>query len=314
MRVSTKRAEVELSYPAQTIVKQLHNQRGGQLGPLSGERDVTGNWSLKPVNDPNRLAAMRCACQIALGMTDQNHPDDFDRLKVFLRKNYKNYNGNPIEVIPSGWIDRGTKWEAPKHWPYVANCGHEYVWVKPDRLRDFTNFALIYLDIATITAGPRRDLPDAVKKPQTRNAVRSLALTKELDDAKQQYIGAEKRVQEKRNALNSLLLNRKERDAANRLGQARDDELLESPRNLDLTSREQESLTDLRRAIKDRNTALDGVDKKISELMKEQEGRVLEAEAADAAVKAVQCQELNEMPGRTDDVQTINPGLFFIPR
>ena len=112
-----------LTYPAQTIVKQLHQQRGGQLGPLSGERDITGNWSLKPLNDPNRLAAMRCACQIALGMADQIHPVDIERLKVFLKIKYKAYNGNPMEVIPSGWTCRGTKWEVPKHWPYVANCG-----------------------------------------------------------------------------------------------------------------------------------------------------------------------------------------------
>jgi len=56
-----------LVFPAQTLVKQLHNQRGGQLGPLAGERDVNLNWVIKPVNDESRLRAMRCLYLWVLG-------------------------------------------------------------------------------------------------------------------------------------------------------------------------------------------------------------------------------------------------------
>ena len=62
-----------LMFPAQSLVKQLHNQRGGQLGPLTGERDVTVNWTMKPVSDEGRLRAMRCLYLWVLG---ELNPDD----------------------------------------------------------------------------------------------------------------------------------------------------------------------------------------------------------------------------------------------
>jgi hypothetical protein len=299
-----------LTFPAQTIVKQLHNQRGGQLGPLSGERDITGNWSLKPVNDPYRLAAMRCACQIALGMTDQIKPDEFDRLRVYLRKNYKNYNGNPMNVIPSGFTDHGTKWEVPKHWPYVANCGHEYVWVKPDRLRDFTSFALIYLDIATLTAGPKRDLPDAVKKPQTGRERDADQMLRDYEFASKELLKVDKVIADAKDKQIEMLTIEK-----NLCEEKVDD--LKAPlkkRLSEIRPQLAQAETDRANAERIRPGLLEDVRRKFVDMMQEQRKQVLEAEAFDAAIQAAQCQEQNEMPSRTDDVQTINPGLFFIPR
>ncbi len=264
-----------ISFPAQQLVKQLHNARGGEVGPLSVERDITGNWSLKPTNDPNRLAAMRCACQIALGLPDQIHPVDYDRLKTLLAKNYKNSNGNPMEMIPTGWLERGTKWQVPKHWAYVAHCDHTYVWVNPDRLRDFTNFVLIYLDIATLSAAPHRDLPDVPK-----------AKSPDLEKGG----GVESQI------ITNLL------------------NLPGLPNLWQTYAAESTEHKQLSPASKSLATMVSLIGQQ-SRDARENEARARAAEAYAEALRAALTRSYSyDMPARTDDAPTYNPGLFFIPR
>lgn len=116
------------------------------------ERAIAGNWTISPTNDPNRLAAIRAACLIALGREEEIVPLDQRRLDTFLALNYPNYaeGSDPHTVIPSGWLCVGGKRDRPRHRQYVSRRDDVYVWVKDGRLQDLANFSLIILDIATL--------------------------------------------------------------------------------------------------------------------------------------------------------------------
>jgi hypothetical protein len=104
-------------------------------------RSVTGNWTLNPMSNPDRLRAMRAAYHIALGADDID-PLDAKKLDAIL-KDQKDL------VIPRGWICAGTRHQVPRGACIVSHCGKTYVWVVPGHSRDFADFSLLMLNIAT---------------------------------------------------------------------------------------------------------------------------------------------------------------------
>jgi hypothetical protein len=107
----------------------------------SGTRAITGNWTLNPMTNPDRLRAMRAAYHIALG-ADVIDSTDAKKLEA-IQKDQMDLQ------ISRGWIRVGTKHDVPHGACIVSHCGKTYVWVVPGHSKDFADFALLMLNIAT---------------------------------------------------------------------------------------------------------------------------------------------------------------------
>jgi hypothetical protein len=130
-------------------------------------RSVTGNWTLNPMTNPDRLRAMRAAYQIALGapITD---PVDEKKLEA-IQKDQKDIQ------IPVGWACAGRKRDVPHGACIVSHCGKTYVWVAPGRSKDFADFALLMLDIATwIPPEPKAPSPIGPREALPRREIEEL--------------------------------------------------------------------------------------------------------------------------------------------
>jgi hypothetical protein len=107
----------------------------------TASRSVTGNWTLNPMTNPDRLRAMRAAYQLALGAAILD-PVDEKKLEA-IQKDQKDIQ------IPAGWVCVGRKRDVPRDACIVSHCGKTYVWVVPGHSKDFADFALFMLNIAT---------------------------------------------------------------------------------------------------------------------------------------------------------------------
>jgi hypothetical protein len=132
------------------LTLQHHVFPSGTL-EASASRTVTGNWTLNPMINPDRLRAMRAAYHIALG-AEHIDPVDEKKLEAIL-KDQKDLQ------IPRGWICVGKKRDVPHGACIVSHCGKTYVWVVPGRSKDFADFALFMLNIATWVPPPTKAQP-----------------------------------------------------------------------------------------------------------------------------------------------------------
>jgi hypothetical protein len=107
----------------------------------TASRSVTGNWTLNPMSNPDRLRAMRAAYHIALGA---EFIDSLDKARLdAILEDQKGL------VVPSGWLGVGTKHDVPHEVRMHSHCGKTYVWVTPEHAKDFADFSLLMLNIAT---------------------------------------------------------------------------------------------------------------------------------------------------------------------
>lgn len=123
---------------------------GGDMGSSStsqmlggtAQRTKSGNWSLDPLHEPERITAMRCVYQKVLGSEPKcGECDEYVRLFKLEAD---------LAKMPTGWFCVGTKRDVPKHACYVANYHDTYVWVLPEGVEGLTRLSLIILDIATV--------------------------------------------------------------------------------------------------------------------------------------------------------------------
>lgn len=110
---------------------------------LSASRTVTGNWSLQPLNNPDRLAAMRAAYMLVL-RPDAVDPRDMVKLQAAV-------GADPRYMIPGGWLRVGSKHDVPREARLVAQDAGTFVWVMPQDLKSFSDFVLVILNIASVT-------------------------------------------------------------------------------------------------------------------------------------------------------------------
>jgi hypothetical protein len=115
----------------------------------NASRTISGNWSLNPSVSPDRIRAMRAAYQIALDVGPID-PIDLAKLDSVI-------GSQPGLHVPQGWMCVGGKHDVPKGCPTVAHSGETYVWVDPGRTRDYADFSLLILNIATATASVTPD-------------------------------------------------------------------------------------------------------------------------------------------------------------
>jgi hypothetical protein len=102
-------------------------------------RQVDGNWSLKPMVNPDRILAMRGACRIALGI-------GITQAEAELLAYYLGEDG--LNSIPRGFVCHGRFRDVPwKYASYIAHCHGTYVWVMPQHAEAFSQFILIILKL-----------------------------------------------------------------------------------------------------------------------------------------------------------------------
>jgi hypothetical protein len=112
--------------------------------PLNASRTIAENWTLAPLNNPDRLMAMRAAYLSVLNPSLVD-PDELAKLNAVLAGD-RSYTPRP------GWIGIGGRWDVPKDACKVGHCGHVYVWVPRSRSTDFTRFVLLILNVASVTS------------------------------------------------------------------------------------------------------------------------------------------------------------------
>jgi hypothetical protein len=132
----------------------------GQTINPSWTRAVTGNWTLDPINTPEKLEAMRCCCRWVV------YGQEFavrDCGTILLRPeqactvlNPPEYQGRHFGVyerlckMPQHWLAMGRRHDVPPCARYKARCGDTWVWVTPENLKGLADFSLILQDIARV--------------------------------------------------------------------------------------------------------------------------------------------------------------------
>jgi hypothetical protein len=109
---------------------------------VSASRSIALNWGLAPLNNPDRLKAMKAAY---LSVLDPSLVDPAEQTKL-----NDVIKADPSYAINPGWMEVGGKWDVPKHAWRVGRCGKTYVWVMPDRAEDFSRFVLLTLNLASL--------------------------------------------------------------------------------------------------------------------------------------------------------------------
>jgi hypothetical protein len=128
-----------------------HQQLGGTpfallAGGPTFERDLTENWSMLPISDPDILDRLRSAFQLLVTAPEAMASErSYKRLTaVFLD------NGEPVDsLVPRNWYHVGSKRDVPKEACYVGCYAGTYVWVKPEGLQGLSRFTLTVLDLAS---------------------------------------------------------------------------------------------------------------------------------------------------------------------
>jgi hypothetical protein len=116
-------------------------------------RNVVENWSLDPLVAPEKLEAIRCACQwvlygpekalttcpglLASAEQDPSPGRHFDVLDKLRR-------------LPTGWLHIGNLKDVPVCARYRAHCGDKWVWVTKDGMQGLADFTLVLQDIARV--------------------------------------------------------------------------------------------------------------------------------------------------------------------
>jgi hypothetical protein len=117
-------------------------------------RQASQNWTLDPVMVPEKLEAMRAACQWAIGGRASVHPDSLsllDRPEQWPRGPNRHFGvSDKLNELPVGWLDIGAASDVPKHARYKSHCGNTWVWVTSDGMNGLADFTLIIQNIARI--------------------------------------------------------------------------------------------------------------------------------------------------------------------
>jgi hypothetical protein len=116
----------------------------------SVSRTIVQDWSLDPIEVPEKLEAMRSCCQWEIYGPDSVRPQD----RGLLAKS----DGNPspgrhfgvqekLERIPPGWLHVGRLRDVPACAAYKAHFRDTWVWVMPDGVKGLADFSLVLENI-----------------------------------------------------------------------------------------------------------------------------------------------------------------------
>jgi hypothetical protein len=116
-------------------------------------RAVLGNWTLDPINAPEKLEAIRCACRwVIYGREFACH----DCVGLLDSPEQAPYPGRHFGLadrmarLPEGWLHIGRLVEVPVNACYKAHSGDTWVWVMPADMEALADFNLVLQDIARV--------------------------------------------------------------------------------------------------------------------------------------------------------------------
>ena len=146
---------------------------GGEILSPQFSRAVLGNWTLDPINTPEKLEAIRCACRWVL------YGEEFachDCAGLLASPAEAPYPGRHFGVadrlvnLPQGWVCAGKRNQMPRGVCYTGHCGETWVWVMPGCTRALADFNMIIQDIARVdinspTLQYIRDVPSDFQFP-----------------------------------------------------------------------------------------------------------------------------------------------------
>ncbi|HKI38556.1 MAG TPA: hypothetical protein VKA46_42300 [Gemmataceae bacterium] len=139
----------------------LRTAAGNQSGFASeaanpqASRMVLENWTLDPVVVPEKLEAMRCACQWVIYGPERACADCPGLLASPDQAPSPGRHfgvADRLARLPPGWLHLGTRKDVPLSAAYKAHAGDTWVWVMPDGLEGLADFTLVFQDIVRINS------------------------------------------------------------------------------------------------------------------------------------------------------------------
>jgi hypothetical protein len=122
-----------------------------QTADFMGSRSFKSNWSLDPTIAPEKLRAMRAACQWVANGPESVGPD-VDLLRKFEPGNPCGYYFDVIhrlQAMPREWLHHADRrLDVPHDACYWAECGGSYVWVGPEEMGFLSELVLTLQHIA----------------------------------------------------------------------------------------------------------------------------------------------------------------------
>jgi hypothetical protein len=167
-----------LTWPAQGVVKALHNQRTGTIGPIGGSRTVGANWTISPINDPDRLTAMRILYRWVLGIPPESTADANTLLQQYIGKDFT----LDATKVPPGWFQHGRRNDVPKEACRQFHHHGTYYWIVPGMEEQLAQLTLKMLDIATVIPSKPQETVQWTIDPRT-NTTTQIQVTRNQDQS-----------------------------------------------------------------------------------------------------------------------------------
>jgi len=121
----------------------------------SFNRQISQNWALDPIGSPEKLEAIRAACQWEIC-----GPDHLDKEAMSLLIRPDEAPAGPerhfgvaekLAKLPVGWLYVGRLKDVPACVRYKAHCGDTWVWVTSEGMKGLADFTVIIQDIARVS-------------------------------------------------------------------------------------------------------------------------------------------------------------------
>ncbi len=128
-------ADIGLQWNPTTLVSET-------LG-LGGTGTLTENWTLKPVNDPDRLAMMKCVYQQVVCKSGSECFSCEEKLRTLFGDDYAFCD------VPGCWFRRGCHRDVPKDCCFKAEYCGNWIWVDSQHREHLARVTLAILRIAT---------------------------------------------------------------------------------------------------------------------------------------------------------------------
>jgi hypothetical protein len=117
-------------------------------------RQINQNWSIDPIVVPEKLEAIRAACQWALGGPDNVYKDS---MSLLIRPEQappgpgRHFGvADRLAQLPTGWLCVGRLKDVPLCARYKAHAGDMWVWIMPEGMNGLADLTLIIQDIARV--------------------------------------------------------------------------------------------------------------------------------------------------------------------
>jgi hypothetical protein len=127
---------------------------GSAMVNPSFQRQITQLWTLDPLLVPERMEAIRAACQWAIGGPERVYSDSMSLLirpDQALAGPERHFGvADDLARLPANWLKTGRHCDIPSCAVYKAHHGDSWVWVTPEGMASLSQFTIILQKIARI--------------------------------------------------------------------------------------------------------------------------------------------------------------------